>query len=78
MDSIVPAFLGKIFNFTVTKLFLQMNLVKMLFVLWVVTSLVGGFWFLGYMFYHWGIHKFISKKIKIMWFWVLFLGLPLI
>ena len=54
-----------------------MNLVEMLFVVWVSVSLIAGFWFLGYMFYHWGIHKFLSNKIKIVWFWVLFLGLPL-
>ncbi len=69
-------FLGKFFKFSISKSFLQMSPLEMVFVVWVSASLIGGFWFLGYMFYHWGIHKFLSKKIKIIWFWILSIGLP--
>jgi len=73
---IFAQFLGKFFKFSVSKSFSLMNPLEILFIIWIVLSLIGGFWFLGYMFYHWGIHKFMSNKIKIMWFWILFIGLP--
>lgn len=28
----------------------------------------------GYTFYHWGVHEFTSRKLKIIWFWVILLG----
>ena len=70
-------FIGNNFNLSVSKPFLQMNIQEVLFVLWVTTSLVGGFWFLGYVFYHWGTRQFVSKKTKTTWFWILLIGLPI-
>ncbi len=41
---------------------------------WAGISIIGFFFVWGHFFHHWGIHEFINKKIKRIWFWVLLLG----
>lgn len=36
---------------------------------------IGVFYLWGYMFYHWGMHVFSKRAYKVLWFWVMFLGL---
>ena len=55
----------------------RMQLKDWLSLLWAVLYVMGVFFWIGYMFYHWGISRFKNGAIKKIWFWaMLFGGIP--
>ena len=51
----------------------EMTLREGLLFVWIMLSLVGIFYFLIRLFYHWGTTNF-KGHLKKIWFWALFLG----
>jgi hypothetical protein len=63
-----------LFNFKPieSRVFLNNTLVGRI----IATVFVFGIIYLyGFMFYHWGTHTFTKKAYKVIWFWVMIIGL---
>ena len=52
----------------------EMRMIDVLMFIWVGLTILATFFWLGYVFYHWGTNQFQNKSTKVIWFWVILVG----
>ncbi len=60
--------------FSFVKPFREFHTTDWLLFIWIGLSIISGFLWWGYIFYHWGASEFKSRVIKRRWFWVILIG----
>ncbi len=77
LNIIIGNIIAYFFPFSISKPVVEFQMMDWLSFTWILLSIMSGFFWIGYMFYHWGISKFKNGAIKRIWFWaMLFGGIP--
>ena len=72
---LVTYFLSWFYPMAVSGKLTELGLGKILFLFWIFLSGVSAFYFIGYLFYHWYKQQYSNKGWKILWFFVLLIGM---